>query len=177
MFPILWEILTAGQKLLNGNVLRRDLQSSQSSKANIILATSETTRGAWEKNGIIRVQFLLPIKQLNILLLFEEPPEMKIPSEFQMWRMENWPFILRRWYWSQWLVLSLRNQLPYYACIKQALQQARQHQQDHLWLGADSLCFTSDIKLYICQNFQMLMEFLDHRSRVALPGSELCLAW
>lgn len=44
-----WEILTAGQKLLNRNVLWRDLQSSQSSKANIILATSETARGAWGK--------------------------------------------------------------------------------------------------------------------------------
>lgn len=49
MLLILWEILTAGQKLLNKNVLQRDLQSNQSSKANIILATAETTRGAWEK--------------------------------------------------------------------------------------------------------------------------------
>lgn len=55
IFPILWEILTASQKLLDRNVLWKDLKSNQSSKANIILATSETTRGAWGKKMVFLV--------------------------------------------------------------------------------------------------------------------------
>lgn len=34
-----------------------------------------------KKKIIIRVQLLLPNMQLNVLLLFEKPPEMRIPSD------------------------------------------------------------------------------------------------
>jgi len=37
-----------------------------------------------KKNGIIRVWLLLPTMQLKVLLLFEKPPETRIPSDSQM---------------------------------------------------------------------------------------------
>lgn len=152
MFPILWEILTSSQKLSDRNVLWRDLKSSQSSKANIILATSETTRGVWEKkNGIPSVWLLLPTQECGWT------------SSFSLRSYQRWESLLtpRCGGWKTEPLFSgggtnpadpspasTTRQLPRlsYTSTTSVPTSTRP-----FLVRCDNLCSTNDVRLYICQ--------------------------
>lgn len=136
MFPILWEILTASQKLSDRNVLWRDLKSSQSSKANVILATSETTRGVWEKK-IVFLVFGSCFQHRNVV---EHPPSLweATRDENPFWHPDVGGGKLSLYSQEVALILLIPPQPPqpdnYQDCPTQT-PQVCQHQQDHFWSG------------------------------------------